>query len=132
MISPVQHRPSPVILCLALLAIFSHAGRTPAQIAQPSPDVAGLIQAVKSQIQTVEELKKQNSTLARQNEEMARKLKSLETKIDQRLAADPLVGQTAAQVPPPPNPLPAAIPAAPEPPLPAAALPELPPDIKVD
>lgn len=123
------------MIIFASFLVLIHAAPVSAQSTpENAPDVAGLIQAVQAQIQTVEELKKQNSELVRKNEELAGRLKSLELKIDQRLTSDPLVGKSAAQVPPPLSPLPVVVPGAPDVPIiqvPTVST-ELPLDLTVD
>ncbi len=77
---------------------------------QSSSEIESLIQVVKSQIQVVEELKKQNQELARKNEDLQGRVKSLETKADQRIAADPNISKTT--IDPPelnPNPVPSGV-----------------------
>jgi hypothetical protein len=70
-------------------------GETPVEksASQTSSEIDSLIQVVKSQIQVVEELKKQNQELARKNEDLQGRVKSLETKSEQRITADPKISK---------------------------------------
>lgn len=79
-----------------------------------SSDLNRLLNAVKLQIQTVEELKKQNTALVRQNEELNNRLKKLEIKVEAPKVADYLVGKVGSDQPSPsslPNTNPDSIPA---------------------
>ena len=78
---------------LVSLFILFRSNLVSGQSIGPNPDVASLIQTVKAQIQTVEDLKKQNAELTLKNEEFANRLKSLESKID------PVIAKAKAQTP---------------------------------
>jgi hypothetical protein len=93
---------------------------------QTSSEIESLIQVVKSQIQVVEELKKQNQELARKNEDLQGRVKSLETKTEQRIAEDPKISKATID-PPELN-----LSLVPSTSMPAASLPNLPELPKVD
>ena len=86
-----------VILCYygCYVSTSRSFGETPVEksASQTSSEIDSLIQVVKSQIQVVEELKKQNQELARKNEDLQGRVKSLETKSEQRITADPKISK---------------------------------------
>ena len=94
--------------CVAIICFYTSSisnnrsfGAEPLEksASQTSSEIESLIQVVKSQIQVVEELKKQNQELARKNEDLQGRVKSLETKADQRIAADPNISKTTIDPP---------------------------------
>jgi hypothetical protein len=86
-----------VILCYygCYVSTSRSFGETPVEksASQTSSEIDSLIQVVKSQIQVVEELKKQNQELARKNDDLQGRVKSLETKCEQRITADPKISK---------------------------------------